>query len=118
MNLNKLYTVKQQDVLKFYFNKQFFMLILHGAKRAGKTILDIDLFINELRNIRDRAAEMGVKTPQYILAGSSIGSIQRNIITEIENRFGLQIKLDKFNTFTLLASECAVSVMMILVVCL
>ena len=101
MNLNKLYTLKQQDVLKFYFNKQFFMLILHGAKRAGKTILDIDLFINELRNIRDRAAEMGVKTPQYILAGSSIGSIQRNIITEIENRFGLQIKLDKFNTFTL-----------------
>lgn len=99
--LDKLYTQKQQEVLKYYFNHNFFMLILHGAKRAGKTILNIDLLLNELRYIRRRAAEAGVKTPQYILAGSSIGSIQRNVITEIENRYSLRIKLDKFNTFKL-----------------
>ena len=101
MNIDALYTPKQQEVLKFYFNNDFFMLFLHGAKRAGKTILDIDLFLNELRNVRKRAAMQNTTRPQYILAGSSIGSIQRNVINEIENRFGLSIRLSKFNTFTL-----------------
>lgn len=101
MNFDALYTKKQQEVLKFYFNHDFFMLFLHGAKRAGKTVLDIDLFINELRNVKKRAQKQNILKPQYILAGASIGSIQRNIINEIENRYGLSIKLNKLNTFNL-----------------
>ena len=100
-NLDKLYTKKQQSVLKYYYNNDFSILILHGAKRAGKTVLDIDLFISELRRIRKIADEQNVICPQYILAGASLGSVRRNIINELENRYGLTIKLNIENAFFL-----------------
>ena len=100
-NLDKLYTKKQQSVLKYYYNNDFSILILHGAKRAGKTVLDIDLFISELRRVRKIADEQNVICPQYILAGASLGSVRRNIINELENRYGLTIKLNIENAFFL-----------------
>jgi PBSX family phage terminase large subunit len=100
-NLDKLYTKKQQSVLRYYYNNDFSILILHGAKRAGKTVLDIDLFISELRRIRKIADEQNVICPQYILAGASLGSVRRNIINELENRYGLTIKLNIENAFFL-----------------
>ena len=38
--ISELYTPKQLETLKFAVNSDYFMLINHGAKRTGKTILD------------------------------------------------------------------------------
>ena len=60
--LNNLYTPKQLDTFRFAVNKDYFMLINHGAKRTGKTILDNDLFLHELRRIKKIALHRGLRT--------------------------------------------------------
>lgn len=99
--LSRLYTPKQVEILKQCRSSDWFMLINHGAKRSGKTQLDNDLFLNELRKVRKTADELGIDTPQYILAGFSLGNIQDNILTELSNKYGFEFKFDKFNNFNL-----------------
>lgn len=99
--LSNIYTPRQIEILKACRNADWFMLINHGAKRSGKTQLDNDLFLAELRNVRNTADEMGIDTPQYILAGYSLGNIQDNILTELSNKYGLEFKFDKYNNFNL-----------------
>lgn len=100
-NLERLYSPKQKEVLKYALNNDFFMLINHGAKRSGKTILDNDLFLMELKRVRRIADKEGVKNPQYILAGSDLSSLTRNVLTELTNRYGIEFKFDKANRFKL-----------------
>lgn len=99
--LNSLYTPKQIEILKQTRQADWFMLINHGAKRSGKTQLDNDLFLQELIKVRKTADELGIDTPQYILAGYSLGNIQDNILTELSNKYGFEFKFDKFNNFNL-----------------
>ena len=99
--LSKIYTPKQIEILKACRNSDWFMLINHGAKRSGKTQLDNDLFLAELRKVRQTADQMGIDTPQYILAGYSLGNIQDNILTELSNKYGFEFKFDKYNNFNL-----------------
>lgn len=101
MSLNDLYSPKQQEVLRFAMNNDFFMLINHGAKRSGKTVVDNDLFLNELRRVKEISNKQGVKLPQYILAGADLGAIHRNILNELTNKYGIEYQFDKFNRFKL-----------------
>lgn len=101
MNLNSIYTPKQIEILKACRNTDWFMLINHGAKRSGKTQLDNDIFLQELIRVRGIADRLGIDTPQYILAGYSMGNIQDNILTELSNKYGFEFKFDRFNNFTL-----------------
>ena len=101
MSINQLYSPKQQAVLKFAMNNDYFMLINHGAKRSGKTVLDNDLFLYELLRVRRIAETLGVALPQYILAGSDLGAINRNILNELTNKYGLEFQFDRFNRFKL-----------------
>lgn len=101
MSLDRIYTPKQIEVLKACRNADWFMLINHGAKRSGKTILDNDLFLQELIKVRKTADGLGIDTPQYILAGYALGNIQDNVLTELTNKYGLQFKFDKYNNFNL-----------------
>lgn len=101
MNLDKIYTPKQIEILKACRNTDWFMLINHGAKRSGKTQLDNDIFLQELMRVRGIANRLGIETPQYILAGYSMGNIQDNILTELSNKYGFEFKFDRFNNFTL-----------------
>ncbi len=101
LDLSKAYTPKQIEILRACRNTDWFMLINHGAKRSGKTQLDNDLFIQELIRVRKTADQLGIDTPQYILAGYSLGNIQDNILTELSNKYGFEFKFDKFNNFTL-----------------
>nr|DAE53220.1 MAG TPA: large terminase [Caudoviricetes sp.] len=101
MSLNDLYSPKQQEVLRFALNNDFFMLINHGAKRSGKTVLDNDLFLNELIRTREIADKYRITKPQYILAGSDQGAVQRNVLNELENKYGLSFQFDKYNRFVL-----------------
>lgn len=101
LNLSKAYTQKQIEILRACRNTDWFLLINHGAKRSGKTQLDNDIFLQELIRVRKTADKLGIDTPQYILAGYSMGNIQDNILTELSNKYGFQFKFDKFNNFTL-----------------
>ncbi|CEO27122.1 PBSX family phage terminase large subunit [Paraclostridium sordellii] len=99
--LNDLYHKKQLEVMNFAMTNDFFMLINHGAKRTGKTILDNDLFIYELRRVRKIADELNITLPQYILAGADLGSVQRNVLNELTNKYDIEFKFDKHNRFIL-----------------
>lgn len=101
MNLNAAYSPKQIEVLKACRAKNWFMIVNHGAKRSGKTIIDNDLFLMELMRVRKVANDIGIDTPQYILAGYSMSNIQDNILTELSNKYGFEFKFDKYNNFTL-----------------
>ena len=101
MSLYDLYTPKQIEILKRVKDKDFFILGLHGAKRTGKTVINNDIFLRELRRVRMIADRLNIKEPMYILAGVSSKTIQNNVLQELYNRYELEIKFDKHNSFTL-----------------
>lgn len=77
------------------------MLINHGAKRSGKTVLNNDLFLQELIRVRKIADRLNIEKPMYILSGATLGTIQNNILNELTNKYGITFKFDKHNNFTL-----------------
>lgn len=99
--LSRLYSPKQQRVLRRYFAKRPFMIINHGAVRSGKTKVDNEIFLSELCLISQFAEDRGIKNPQYILGGASINNIIRNVIREINQDYGLDIRLNQRNEFQL-----------------
>ena len=101
MSIVRIYHAKQQQVLRRAMGGDYFMLINHGAKRSGKTVLDNDLFLYELMRAKRNAFAAGVRNPQYILAAADIGSIHRNILNELTGKYGMEFHFDKFNRFML-----------------
>lgn len=79
MELSKLYTRKQLQVLDYIWNNDWFICGLHGAKRAGKTVVNNDTFVTELYRVRKIADDLKIDEPIYILAGTSSTSIQNNV---------------------------------------
>lgn len=100
MGLTNLYTPKQIEVLKSY-KRPFRLMVNYGAKRSGKTVVDNDIFLMELKRVRKLADEKGVPTPQYILAGYSSKTIQSNILQELSNKYGINFNFDKHGNFEL-----------------
>ena len=99
MAISDLYTPKQLQVLERIWNDDFFICGLHGAKRAGKTVVNNDAFISELIRVRRIADEQGVDEPMYILAGTSSTSIQNNVLQELYNKYEFEPKYDKHGSF-------------------
>ncbi|EGQ2696118.1 PBSX family phage terminase large subunit [Staphylococcus pseudintermedius] len=102
--MNKLshqFTDKQFQIYKEIMKKDWFLCILYGAKRTGKTIFNNYMFLEEVLNVRERATKLGIRNPQYILAGYTLGTIQKNVLEELTNMYGLEFKFDKFNRFKL-----------------
>lgn len=99
--ISDLYHNKQLEHMKFAMNNDYFMLIGSGAKRAGKTIVNNDLFLYELRRVREIANELNIPLPQYILAGADLGALQRNVLNELTNKYEIEFKFDKHNRFVL-----------------
>ena len=99
MAIKDLYTPKQLEVLTKIWNDDFFICGLHGAKRAGKTVVNNDAFISELVRVRQIADEIGVDEPMYILAGTSSTSIQNNVLQELYNKYDFEPKYDKHGAF-------------------
>lgn len=100
--ISDVYTKKQIEVLKETVNKDWFIALLHGAKRSGKTKINNDLFLFELRRVRKIADDEGVKEPMYILAGVSSSTIQKNVLQELYNMYNISPKFDKHGNFKLL----------------
>ena len=101
MSLRDVYTPKQIQVAKRLRASDWFICVLHGAKRSGKTVLNNDVFLQELVRVRKIANELGIAEPQYILAGVSSRTIQNNVLQELYNRYGMEFKVDKHNSFRL-----------------
>jgi PBSX family phage terminase large subunit len=100
-SINKIYTKKQQEIYSEIGKKDWFILILHGAKRSGKTQLNNDLFLRELLRVRKIADMEGVEKPQYILSGFSKSTIYQNVLIELSSKYGIDFKFDKLGNFTL-----------------
>lgn len=101
MALTDVYNSKQIDVLKATIKTDWFITLLHGAKRSGKTKINNDLFLFELRRVRKIADQEGVKEPMYILAGVSSATIQKNVLQELYNTYNIEPKFDKHGNFRL-----------------
>lgn len=96
------FTLKQIEIVKRYRHKDFFIMILHGAVRSGKTKINNFLFIQELRRVKRVAEKKGIKKPMYILAAYSSSTLQTNILDPIEEDYGYKFKFDKHNNFEML----------------
>lgn len=101
MALINLLTKKQIEVLQSYLNDDWKYLILNGAVRAGKTVIDNYLFLLELKRIKKLAEREKEPHPQYILAGYSSNSIYTNVISSIENQFGIVMNTDRHGHYHL-----------------
>lgn len=101
MVLTDVYTDKQLSVLKETVKGDWFISLLHGAKRSGKTKINNDLFLFELRRVRKIADVEGIKEPMYILAGVSSATIQKNILQELYNMYHIDPQFDKHGNFKL-----------------
>jgi len=92
------YTAKQEDIIRYERQEHPLITICEGAVRSGKTVINIDLFnmhIMKQCNLRR----------DFIITGHTIGSIERNVFTEWEKRWGLRIKLDQHNRFDLYGNK-------------
>ena len=101
MTLEQLYTTKQVDILKRSISSDWYMMINHGAVRAGKTKLDNDLFLMELKRVKKNAEKVGVKNPMYILGAVSSGTLQTNILREISDAYNHDFRFDRHGNFSL-----------------
>lgn len=102
MGLENVLTNKQADVLGELAKEDWFIAILHGAIRSGKTFVNNIQFLLEVRRVAEQAKKQDIHSPMYILAGYSMSSIQDNILNELSNTFGLEFKFDKYNAFMLM----------------
>ena len=100
IDFSQFYTPKQLKVLKYIWTHDWFICGLHGAKRAGKTVVNNDTFVSELKRVRKNADKLGIDEPMYILAGTSSTSIQNNVLQELYNKYGFEPKYDKHGSFT------------------
>lgn len=100
MALSDLYTKKQLEVLQKY-KAGFRLMINYGAKRSGKTVIDNDLFLMELRKVRKRADARNIAEPLYILGGVSSKTISQNVLNSLGNKYGLTFQFDKHGNFSL-----------------
>lgn len=78
---------KQEAILRTYLADQPKLLILEGAVRSGKTVLNNLLFYMRVR------ARSGMGR-HYIVTGHTLGSIKRNILDPMGEMFGLDLKPD------------------------
>lgn len=101
MGIDRLYHDKQLSILKRALREDWYMMINHGAVRAGKTQLDNDLFLMELRRAKRNAKACGVDNPMYILGATSAGTLRTNILQELSEKYGIDFKFDKHGNFTL-----------------
>lgn len=93
-DIRKLFTEKQIELLSCSIYDKPKILIASGAKRAGKThIVDI-AFLEHMRAYKDKGVS-------FILGGATSATIRRNILNDLEDMLGMDIKLNKEQGFEL-----------------
>lgn len=87
-------TKRQNEVMEYYKNNKFKTLLLDGSMGSGKTKILTSIFCTQV--YKDRG-----KNYQYIIGGSTLPTIRRNFLNDMEVIIGRDIKLNKENSFKL-----------------
>lgn len=96
------FTKKQEEIIRRSNSRDWYLMINHGAVRAGKTKLDNDLFLKELLRVRKLADEDKIDKPMYILGAVSSNTLRTNILNELSNDYHIDFKFDRHGNFMLL----------------
>ncbi len=99
--LLKIYTPKQLEIKSRVLKSDWRIMVNHGAVRAGKTHINNEVFLDEVRRAKVNALKDGITKPKYILAGVSSKTIYNNVLSDLENDYGFEFKFDKRNQFEL-----------------
>ncbi|MGM0903073.1 MAG: PBSX family phage terminase large subunit [Bacillota bacterium] len=91
-------TPKQIEVVNSVRTEDPKILLLSGAKRAGKTYIVLLLFLAHVAKFEGQGLA-------FIIGGATYSSIWRNILDDMEKIIGRDIKLDKKNSFTLFGNK-------------
>ena len=91
-------TNKQKEVIDCIKNDNPKILICSGAKRAGKTWILIYAFIAHIAKYENKGYS-------FILGGTNQASIRRNVLNDLEDILGHEIKLTKDNHFKLFGNK-------------
>ena len=87
-------TNKQKQVVDCIRYENPKILICSGAKRAGKTWILIYAFIGHVAKYENKGYS-------FILGGTNQASLRRNVLNDLEDILGYEIKLSKDNHFKL-----------------
>ncbi|ANU28446.1 PBSX family phage terminase large subunit [Planococcus versutus] len=91
-------TPKQIEVVESVRTEDPKILLLSGAKRAGKTYVALLLFLAHVAKYEGEGLA-------FIIGGATYSSIWRNILDDMEKVIGREIKLDKKNAFKLFGNK-------------
>lgn len=91
-------TPKQREVWDCFVNEQPKILLASGAKRAGKTFVFILLFLMHIAKFESQGLS-------FIIGGSTQASIRRNILNDMEEILGKELKLDKTNAISVFGNK-------------
>ena len=91
-------TNKQKEVIDCIKYDNPKILICSGAKRAGKTWILIYAFIAHIAKYENKGCS-------FILGGTNQASIRRNVLNDLEDILGYEIKLTKDNHFKLFGNK-------------
>ena len=89
---------KQKEVVKCVEKENPKILILSGAKRAGKTWILIYCFLRHIANYESKGYS-------FILGGTTQASLRRNVLNDLEKIIGREIKLANDNHFKLFGNK-------------
>ena len=96
--LQKTLTEKQYIMFNEWLAEKPIKLFASGGMRAGKTFALVLMFIVMIRRKQNCNLQFGI-------LGGSIASIQRNVISVMEEWLGITIKIGKFNDFQLFGNK-------------
>ncbi|OHX39222.1 PBSX family phage terminase large subunit [Cytobacillus oceanisediminis] len=91
-------TPKQKEVWDIFIKEQPKILLASGAKRAGKTFVFILLFLMHIAKYEGQGLS-------FIIGGSTQASIRRNVLNDMEEILGKELKLDKTNAISIFGNK-------------
>ena len=91
-------TKKQIEIVKCVQRENPKILICSGAKRSGKTYVLTYIFLGHIARYRNKGLS-------FILGGATQASIRRNVLDDMENILGKELKLDKTNAITVFGNK-------------
>ena len=89
---------KQKEVVRCVELENPKILVLSGAKRAGKTYIMIYCFLHHIAKYENKGYS-------FILGGTNQSSLRRNVLNDLEMIIGHEIKLAKDNHFNLFGNK-------------
>lgn len=97
MNGAKL-TKKQKEMLDSFLNENPKITVASGGKRGGKTFVLIILYLMHIARFENKGLS-------FIIGGVTMGSIQRNVLDDMEGLLGKELKPNKQGYVTIFGNK-------------